>query len=288
MSLSLPRDRDALHALLACPCCRARLACEPGVLRCTACRREFPQPSGEWINLYLEPFDGDWTGEWAIRQRQLEDWYRDLVASNGAAACFQIDYIPFASLLAKYAGRVLDVGGGIGVARHFLPAGADYIVVDPSLTWLSLDWTAPSVEFPCLASPPCFVRGVGEQLPFRDGTFDSALAFWSLNHSRDPATVFCEVHRILARNGRFLAVLEDMIPRWRDVLLPAHQARGSFRWPQIIARKARSVLSGRGWPLQSDHFHILEEEMATWVAGRFRVAQRGWIAQYLTFEFARV
>jgi SAM-dependent methyltransferase len=204
------------------------------------------------------------------------------------AACFQIDYIPFASLLAKYAGRVLDVGGGIGVARHFLPAGADYIVVDPSLTWLSLDWTAPSVEFPCLASPPCFVRGVGEQLPFRDGTFDSALAFWSLNHSRDPATVFCEVHRILARKGRFLAVLEDMIPRWRDVLLPAHQACGSFRWPQIIARKARSVLSGRGWPLQSDHFHILEEEMATWVAGRFRVAQRGWIAQYLTFEFARV
>jgi hypothetical protein len=40
--------------------------------------------------------------------------------------------------------------------------------------------------------------------------------------------------------------------------------------------------------LQSDHFRILEEEMATWVAGRFRLAQRGWIAQYLTFEFARV
>jgi SAM-dependent methyltransferase len=288
MSLSLPRDREALHALLVCPCCRARLVCEPGVLRCTDCRREFPQLSHEWVNLHPEPCSEDWTGDWATRQRQMEDWYRDLVANNGAVACFQIDYGPFASLLATYTGRILDVGGGIGVARHFLPAAADYIVVDPSLTWLDLDWTVPSREFPCLASPPCFVRGVGEQLPFRDGTFDSALAFWSLNHLRNPATVFCEVHRILAPNGRFLAVLEDMIPRWRDVLLPAHQACGHFRWPQIIARKARFALSGQVWPLQSDHSRILEEEIANWIAGRFRVVQRSWIARYLTFEFARV
>ncbi len=288
MSLSLPHDWEALHALLVSPCCRAPLACEPGVLRCTDCRREFPQLSHEWVNLYAEPRPEDWAGDWATRQRQMEDWYRDLVTNNGAVACFQIDYGPFASLLATYTGRVLDVGGGIGVVRHFLPAATDYIVVDPSLTWLSLDWTAPSREFPCLASAPCFVHGVGEQLPFRDGTFDSALAFWSLNPSRDPATVFREVHRVLARNGRFLVVLEDMIPRWRDVLLPAHQACGNFRWPQIIVRKVRSALSGQAWPLQSDHSRILEEEIANWTAGRFRVVQRSWIAQYLTFEFARV
>jgi SAM-dependent methyltransferase len=218
----------------------------------------------------------------------MENWYRDLVANNGAVACFQIDYGPFASMLATYTGRIVDIGGGIGVARHFLTAAADYVVVDPSLTWLSLDWTIPSCEFPCLASPPCFVRGVGEQLPFRDGTFDSALAFWSLNHARDPAAVFCEAHRILAPNGRFLVVLEDMIPRWRDVLLPARQACGNFRWPQIMARKVRYALSGRAWPLQSDHSRILEKEIANWIAGRFRMVRRSWIAQYLTIEFAHV
>jgi hypothetical protein len=57
-----PRDREALHALLVCPCCRARLVREPG---CTDCRMEFPQLSREWINLYPAPFAEDRTGDWA-------------------------------------------------------------------------------------------------------------------------------------------------------------------------------------------------------------------------------
>jgi SAM-dependent methyltransferase len=218
----------------------------------------------------------------------MEAWYRQLIADRGrAAGCFHYDYEPYRSLLEALPGRVLDIGGGTGVARHFLAAATRYMVVDPSLEWLSDDWSALSEHFPCLSSPACFVRGLGEQLPCRDCSFDSALSLWSLNHVRNPEAVFGEVHRVLEPGGRFLVILEDMIPCWKDALIPAHRAIGGLGWPWLLIRKARLAMRGQQWSLQSDHIRIHERQITAWISGLFAIKTREWIGDYLAFEFVR-
>jgi SAM-dependent methyltransferase len=218
----------------------------------------------------------------------MKDWYRDLISDREqASACFNFDYSPYAALLRELTGCVLDLGGGIGVTRHFLDSATNYVVLDPSLDWLSADWAALSGQFPCLSSPPYFVHGVGEQLPFQKCSFDAVVALWTLNHVRDPAAVLSEVHRVLVPSGRFVAVLEDMIPSWRDTLFPSSQFAGVAPWPRIFLRKALLAVRREPWTLQSDHLRILERNIAIWIDGRFEVKRREWIGQYLTLEFKR-
>lgn len=288
MSFSEGGGRSWLRTILACPRCRAALVAIPGVLRCSNCGAEFVQSSDAWINLYPEEYgkkDGD---NWKNRQGEMEEWYRDLISDQyRAAGCFNFDYSPYAALLRGLTGCVLDLGGGIGVTRHFLGAATQYVVLDPSLDWLSADWGKLGKEFPCLSSPPCFIHGVGEQLPFRNGSFHAVIALWSLNHTRDPAAVFSEAHRILVPGGLFLVILEDMIPRWHDTILPSRRLGGECRWPRMFARKAWLAIRGEPWPLQTDHVRILERDIAEWTTGCFQTKRREWIGQYLTFEFVR-
>jgi ubiquinone/menaquinone biosynthesis C-methylase UbiE len=289
MNFLEPCNWEVMNYILASPCCKAALTSSPGILRCTSCGTEFAQTSKEWVNLYPDRFTENGDLNWKERQHEMVKWYRDLVTNrDGAVACFRLDYNPYASLLAEHTGRILDLGGGIGLTRHFLPAATGYVVLDPSLDWLSLDWSVPSDEYPSLSSLPCFVRGVGEQLPFCDASFHSALALWSLNHVRDPAIVFEEVHRVVVPKGRFLAILEDMLPRWRDVLLPANHAACKLRWPRVIARKAYATMFKQPWPLKKDHIRILEQEIANYICNRFEIKQRKWIGQYLAIEFIRI
>jgi SAM-dependent methyltransferase len=181
----------------------------------------------------------------------------------------------------------VDCGRGNGVARHFLPRGTDYTVIDPSLDWLGSEWHAIANTFPCLENRPNFVRGVGEHLPFAAACFDHVLSFWSLNHAREPERVVQEAGRVLRPGGRFLLVLEDMVPRWRDLprLFRVHRGREARR--TLVTAKLSCTLGRRDWPLQDDHLRIRERQLRTWISGRFRVARRAWIGQYLTYDLCR-
>lgn len=305
MSFSGSIDRSWIQTILACPCCRAELAEAPGMLHCSRCDAEFKQSSDLWVNLYPEePTEADVVA-WRHRQDEMHGWYRKLVSDRDhAVGCFHRDYWPFATVLQGLSGCVLDLGGGIGVTRHFLTAAKHYVVLDPGLDWFLADWTTLSEEFPCLSSFPCFVHGVGEQLPFHNCSFNAVVALWSLNHVRDPAAVLSEVHRVLMPSGRFIAVLEDMIPRWRDTLLPSRRYSGEALWhavlpsrrsftyngrwrPGMFVRKAWFAACGEQRPLQPDHLRIREQDIATWIDGRLEVKRREWVARYLSLEFAR-
>ena len=247
MSFSGSIDRSWIQTILACPCCRAELAEAPGMLHCSRCDAEFKQSSDLWVNLYPEePTEADVVA-WRHRQDEMHGWYRKLVSDRDhAVGCFHRDYWPFATVLQGLSGCVLDLGGGIGVTRHFLTAAKHYVVLDPGLDWFSADWTTLSGEFPCLSSFPCFVHGVGEQLPFHNCSFNAVVALWSLNHVRDPAAVLSEVHRVLMPSGRFIAVLEDMIPRWRDTLLPSRRYSGEALWHAVLPSRRHSLITDVG------------------------------------------
>jgi SAM-dependent methyltransferase len=219
----------------------------------------------------------------------MEAWYSGLIASPATANnCFVKDYAPYAPLLSTLSGDVLDLGGGIGIVRDYLPFDTRYTVIDPSLDWLGVEWTSLSERFPSLETLPPFVRGVGEYLPFPAQAFDAVLAFWSLNHVSDPDLVFAEVYRVLRPGRRFLVVLEDMAPSWDDI------AKGAFSANKVAPGGGDPDLenpahpSGHEWPLQSDHIRIRESDIQTWTSQRFEVTQRKWIGPYLTFEFRKL
>ena len=176
----------SLIARLVCPSCKQPLIAEDE-LRCSACGRRFPQRDPRWIDLLPDGWATQFD-DWSKRQREMEQAYDELSADPAhARLAYRSDLDGYRGHLSRCAGRVLDIGGGYGLVRHYLPAATDYTVLDPSTSWFAQPWHLIADEFPCLTTPPPFVRGVAEHLPFPDASLDWVLSFWSINHLADPS-----------------------------------------------------------------------------------------------------
>jgi SAM-dependent methyltransferase len=112
--------------------------------------------------------------------------------------------------------RVLEVGGGEGelALRIVTELGCELVFVDQS---------ARMVEI---------ARGKGldahtgdvHDLPYKDGSFDCAVAAWMLYHAYDVPRAIAELARVLKPGGRLVAVTNG-----RDHLLELKQLAGE-RW----------------------------------------------------------
>jgi len=276
---------DFLRDILACPVCKSPLTFGPDHIGCARCHRVFPQDSAV---VDLRPGRGPVaeSATWLSRQEECDRWYRRLLTNpDDAAACFRQDYRPHARFLRSLAGVVLDVGGGIGIVREYLGPNVRYVSLDPSVAWLEPGWEVLSHAFPSLQAAFCFVRGVGESLPFRNSTFDSVLSLWSLNHVSDAAGVLQEMLRVLRPSGRLLIVLEDMPPRWQDFVSRAYWRIGAARTLRSLAALAQHSIMRRPWPVQADHIRIEESAIRQYPA--LEVLDRTWRAGYLTYELRR-
>ncbi len=98
------------------------------------------------------------------------------------------DFIRFAEL----DGMILDVGCGSGDLRGYVDL-EDYVGIDP-------------IEPPTCVFP--FVQGIGEFLPFKDGSFDCTVVKATLDHCWSPERVMFECDRVLKRNGRVFVWLK--------------------------------------------------------------------------------
>lgn len=115
--------------------------------------------------------------DWQGRQIEMEEWYRAFAMRGDASALLQQDYGPYREALAGLRGRVLDIGGGCGVAGRYLPPEVDYCVLDPSPIWRDPSWLKILKGISESGPTPRFVTGTGENLPFAPRQFGAALAF---------------------------------------------------------------------------------------------------------------
>jgi len=113
-------------------------------------------------------------------------------------------------------GRVLDLGSGTGAAAGVF-GGREVVALDPVREMLAL-------------SPlPARVAGVGESLPFADGSFDGVFsAFVFRNLTSVPATL-AEIHRVLRPGGT--AVVVDLGRPTRRGLAALHRAGTAVALP---------------------------------------------------------
>ena len=87
------------------------------------------------------------------------------------------------------AGRILDLGAGTGAANAIL---GDRIIV-------ALD---PAPEMLALNDAHHRVVGVGEALPFGDGSFDAVLSAYVFRNLDSVEGTMSEIHRVLRPGGR--------------------------------------------------------------------------------------
>ncbi len=233
MAVSESDDIKSLQRLLVCPLCKGTLHFSPEMISCVSCGLELVQSRHDCIDLLPgNLLENDRSG-WKFRQQEMERWYQELIAHpNWAIQCFIDDYTSYASLLA------------------------------------TLRWGPIAESLPCLKTPPLFIRGIGEYLPFPPNCFDAVLAFWSLNHASCPATIFQETYRVLKPAGRLIVTLEDMSPRWLDLMTPTLLSRGFPLLAKMTKGKILCSLRGKEWPVQGDHIRISESEIQKWITGR--------------------
>jgi SAM-dependent methyltransferase len=85
---------------------------------------------------------------------------------------------------------VLNVGAGTG---SYEPAGRDVVAVEPS----------PVMIAQRARDAPPVVRAAAEHLPFRDQSFDAAIAVLTAHHWADPVAGLLEMRRVAARQVVF-------------------------------------------------------------------------------------
>lgn len=100
---------------------------------------------------------------------------------------------------AKEALYVLDVGGRLQPYRPLLEGReAQYVAIDPVFEGL-LD-----------------VAGIGEALPFCEGSFDLVICTQALNYASSPSQVIAEIRRVLRPGGTLYLTVPAIFPRMHN------------------------------------------------------------------------
>ena len=133
----------------------------------------------------------------------------------------KIAYAAFFKKREHLRGNILDIGGGWGLFRQWWDSGESdvFIVHDPGVERFldgphrlhhHLYQTAFSL-------PMTFVEGFGEELPYKNDTFDKCIIAAVLDHCIYPQKVCAEAYRVLRPGGTIL-----VISAWHSAQLDSH------------------------------------------------------------------
>jgi ubiquinone/menaquinone biosynthesis C-methylase UbiE len=149
-------------------------------------RRYLPNTAGFSVWNEGQRFYESWS------ERTLEDYRAEI---DGVAPVY--DHI-------RMSGRVLDVGGGAGTVRHFLPEGTEFVSVDPFIDYEKGIGPLKRSAYPCLGHHLNFIAACAEFLPFQAGSFGWVHMRSMLDHVQSPDLAVMEARRVLRPDGRLV------------------------------------------------------------------------------------
>jgi uncharacterized protein YbaR (Trm112 family) len=189
--------------ILACPICktsplRYEQSSQAESLICPACNRIYQVENGipnmlpDEIDSNLFPEDNKWSA-WSAKLENFIQWRKMTWNDSTSADKLQsyaknlkekfVDFTGLKNSLKK----IIDIGFGDGGIRTML-GDCRYYGIDPLLLEnYHYDFT--------------IVRGIGEYLPFKDGTFDEAILNQVLDHCNSMDKLISEAVRIVGKNG---------------------------------------------------------------------------------------
>ncbi|SHN82477.1 class I SAM-dependent methyltransferase [Bradyrhizobium erythrophlei] len=138
--------------------------------------------------------------QWDDGQSAYEGWERSTIEDYKN----EVDgVVPVYDHIRMY-GRILDVGGGAGSVRHFIPPDTQFVSVDPFIDCLDNIPPAKKVVYPCLKSHLNFIAACAEFLPFQAASFDWVHMRSMLDHVHSPDLALIEARRVLKPAGKLV------------------------------------------------------------------------------------
>jgi len=101
----------------------------------------------------------------------------------------------------KIEGRVLDIGGGIGTVREFLPEDICFVSIDPFANISQKIPQSKKRAYKCLERHLNFIPAIAEFLPFKERSFDYVHMRSMLDHVQVPDLALIEANRVLVDGG---------------------------------------------------------------------------------------
>jgi ubiquinone/menaquinone biosynthesis C-methylase UbiE len=139
--------------------------------------------------------------------------------------------------------RFLDLGSGVGWSTALAVARGRVASA------VGLDFSQTAIELAAKRETPrdqiSWVVGDGMTLPFKDGTFDRAFSFGSMEHFPDVRTGFAELSRVLTPGGLAVSVVPNFYIKTGQ---PIEHRDSLGGWKRIIESAGLKVIRVGGDP----------------------------------------
>jgi SAM-dependent methyltransferase len=148
---------------------------------------------------------------WSKAQLSFFNWAKDKkVFTKEYIECGKAAYDFFFKRRGSLWGNILDIGGGWGLYRQWwIPGKSDFFIVhDPGVErFLGGPHELHLFYYQrAFSLPMSFVEGFGEDLPYKDGIYDTCLIAATLDHCINPEKVLTKAYRCLKSGGIILVI----------------------------------------------------------------------------------
>jgi SAM-dependent methyltransferase len=224
----VPERIDNLAEMLSfvCPVCHVNVPDPDSTgVRCPSCRRQFPDREGAMDFTPNPPPDSDVQERWPLWEQLQHNFVvaADEIPEHSLSVGRRGDATAFARF-SDLRGTVLDIGCGPQTEPSYaVGANGTFVGIDPLRGEAQRGFA--------------FVQGIGEYLPFPDGTFDRVLFATSLDHVLSPVRSLSEARRVLTATGSvniWFGEANDAPSLWGRVVNAATRPRAALR--QLMGR----------------------------------------------------